>query len=79
LPQSLFAIYDKATGDSDINASYFTWNFSRTDDAFLFYFFVGSVAILTGFFVIPLLILVYVQLGNFWMGKTMLERYSKSA
>lgn len=37
------------------------------------------VVLITGFFLIPVLILLYVQLGNYCAGKTMLERYSRGA
>lgn len=58
---------------------YFTFNLGFSKDEFWFYFLTSGVVIITGFFLIPLLILVYVQTGNFCAGKTMLERYSRSA
>lgn len=57
---------------------YFTFNLGFSKDEFWFYFLTSGVVIITGFFLIPLLILVYVQVGNFCAGKTMLERYSRS-
>ena len=73
-------IIDKATGDKSLNENYFTWELvDYSSEIVVFYIFTGSIAIITGFFIIPLIILVYVQIGNFTMGKTMLERYSKSA
>jgi hypothetical protein len=57
---------------------YFTWSLDLQKDEFWFYLLTSGVVIITGFFLIPLLILMYVQTGNFCAGKTMLERYSRS-
>ena len=79
LPQSLHAIFEYADGDRNRNEDYFVFSLGFSKDEFWFYFLTSGVVIITGFFLIPLLILVYVQLGNFCVGKTMLERYSRSA
>lgn len=48
-------------------------------DDTIFYCLTAISTIITGFFLIPVMILLYVQLGNYCAGKTMLERYSRSA
>jgi lipopolysaccharide export LptBFGC system permease protein LptF len=48
-------------------------------DRTLFYITTIGALVISGFFIIPLCILIYVQMGNFCAGKTMLERYARSA
>jgi hypothetical protein len=72
-------IYVHGDKIGEINDSYFTWKWNLPKDEWLFYLLSISAISIAGLFIIPLVILVGVQMGNLCAGKTMLERYSKSA
>lgn len=81
LAQLLHAMEIFAEGDKPdrINGSWFTWSLGLNKNRTLFYLFTISGLSVAGFFIIPLVILVWVQMGNLCRGKTMLERWSRSA
>jgi hypothetical protein len=45
----------------------------------VFYILISILILVTGFFLAPLGILLYVQLRNFILGRTTMERFSRSA
>ena len=40
--------------------------------------FLSALLLISGFFAIPLTVLLYVQSKNFWSGKTTMERYGRA-
>ena len=49
------------------------------ESAGLFYPMVGILILVTGFFLVPVGLLVFVQSTNFLAGRTTMERFSRSA
>jgi len=63
LPQSIFALYDFMENDRIyLNEEYFAYlmNTEMMRDETAFYLLVGTVIAVTGFFLVPLIILVHV-------------------